>query len=263
MATQKSVTKRVTFSLIIVSITVFFQFGMENIVTAAPRGVIKTGIHWGVSAESLDPATCSYLVSAQFPLYLFHDALVKPMPEGLHTPCLAESWTVTPDGRVFEFKLRKGVKFHNGEIMTAEDVVFSFWRYQSSNGKMIHDKTEKVEIVNPYTVRFHFKEGFPDFLDYFAPGASSIGWVVPKKYVEKVGVAGFKRHPIGAGPYKFVEFSAGTNLIGEAFEDFWKKVPHIKRLEFHTIPEPATRLTMVKRGRWMLLHILRVCSTRI
>jgi peptide/nickel transport system substrate-binding protein len=72
--------------------------------------------------------------------------------------------------------------------------------------------------------------------------------VVPKKYVEKVGEAGFKKHPIGAGPYKFVEFVTGVRLVGEAFEDYWRKVPHIKRMEFHIINEPATRLAMARRG---------------
>jgi peptide/nickel transport system substrate-binding protein len=154
----------------------------------------------------MDPATVGASVSAHLPLYLFHDALVKAMPQGLFTPCLAESYSMGPDAKTFEFKLRKGVKFHNGDTMTAEDVVFSFWRYKAAQAKMIHGKTEKLEAVNPYLVRFHFKEPFPDFLEYYVAGATSVGWVVPKKYVEKVGDAGFKRNPIGAGPYKLVEF---------------------------------------------------------
>ena len=142
----------------------------------------------------------------------------------------------------------KGVKFHNGDTMTAEDVVFSFSRYKASNAKFIHGKTEKVEAVNPYLVRIQFKEPFPDFFDYLLPGTTSIAWVVPKKYVEKVGDAGFKKNPVGCGPYKFVEFVPGVRLVGEAFEGYWRKVPNIKRMEFTTVSEPATRLAMVKRG---------------
>jgi peptide/nickel transport system substrate-binding protein len=71
---------------------------------------------------------------------------------------------------------------------------------------------------------------------------------VPKKYVEKVGDAGFKRQPVGAGPYKFVEFVPGVRVVGEAFEGYWRKVPHVKRVELQTVPEPATRLAMVRRG---------------
>ena len=180
--------------------------------------------------------------------------LVKVMPEGLYTPSLAESWTVSPDAKVFEFKLRKGVKFHNGDAMTAEDVIFSFWRYKGGNAKMIHGKTEKVEAVNPYLVRFQFKESFPDFLDYFLAGGGTIGWVVPKKYVEKVGDAGFKKHPIGCGPYKFVEFVPGVKFVGEAFEEYWRKVPQIKRMEFYTIPEAGYPFGHGKERRGRYCH---------
>jgi peptide/nickel transport system substrate-binding protein len=214
----------------------------------APQGVLKEAIHWGLSADWLDPATTGYTVAAQTALYLFHDALLKPMPDGMYSPCLAESYSTGPDAKVYEFKLRRGVKFHNGDTLTAEDVVFSFSRYKASQAKYIHGKTEKVEAVNPHLVRFHFKEPFPDFLEYLLPGVTTIGWVVPKKYVEKVGDAGFKKNPVGCGPYKFVEFAPGVRLVGEAFEEYWRKVPNIKRMEFYTVTEPATRLSMVKRG---------------
>ena len=215
---------------------------------AAPAGVLKQAIHWRISADWLDPATGGFAVSAQLPLYLFHDALLKPMPDGAYSPCLAESWIVSPDARVYEFKLRKGAKFHNGDFVTAEDVVFSFWRYKAAQAKMIHGNTEKAEAIGHDLVRFTFKGPFSDFLDYLLPGVTTIGWIVPKKYVEKVGDAGFKRHPIGAGPYKFGEFVPGVKLVGEAFQEYWRKVPHIQKMEFESITEPATRLAMAKIG---------------
>ncbi len=224
---------------------------------APPEGVLKQAIHWSFSSDWLDPATGSFPIPAYHPMYLFHDALLKPMPEGLYTPSLAESWTISPDARVYEFKLRKGVKFHNGDPLTAEDVVFSFLRYKGSLAKTIHGKLEKVEAVGPYSVRVRLKEPFPEFLEYLLPGATTIGWIAPKKYVEKVGDAGFKKHPIGAGPYKFVEIVPGVKLVGEAFEEYWRKVPHIKRMEFYIIPEPATRLAMVKRGEADIATLLQ------
>jgi len=243
-------TRRIGMFLTGVALVVFgiLHFGSGRASAAAPTGLLKYAIHWSISADWLDPATGSFPVSAHLPMYLLYDSLVKPMPDGTFTPCLAESWTVSPDAKVYEFKLRKGVKFHNGEIMTAEDVVFSFWRYKAAQAKTIHGKTDRVEAINPYLVRFHFKEPFPDFLDYLLPGVSTIGWVTPKKYVETVGDAGFKRHPIGTGPYKFVEFAPGVRLVAEGFEEFWRKVPNIKRLEFYVIPDPGTRLAMVKRS---------------
>jgi peptide/nickel transport system substrate-binding protein len=236
---------RTTLVLVIV---LLLGFGPTGASGASPSGVLKQAIHWNISADWLDPAISSLSSSAYLTLYLLHDSLIKPMPEGPYAPCLAQSWTISPDSKVYEFRLRRNVKFHNGDPMTAEDVVFSFWRYKAAHAKAIHERTEKVEAPDPYTVRFRFKEPFPDFLDYFIPGVASIGWVVPKKYIEQVGDAGYKRQPIGCGPYKFVEFSSGIRLIVEAFDQFWRKTPQIKRMEFHSILETATRLVMVKRG---------------
>jgi peptide/nickel transport system substrate-binding protein len=239
--------RRINLFLAILAVFGVLQFGPDDALSA-PQGVLKEAIHWSISADWLDPATGGYSTSAYAPMYLFHDALLKNMPGGPYTPSLAESWTISPDAKVFDFKLRKGAKFHNGDPVTAEDVVFSFWRYKAAQAKFLHDKAEKVEAVNPNLVRFRFKKPFPDFLDYLLYGSTTIGWVVPKNYVEKVGDAGFKKHPIGAGPYKFVEFVPGVKMVAEAFEGYWRKVPNIKRIELHTVREPATRLAMVKRG---------------
>jgi peptide/nickel transport system substrate-binding protein len=232
----------------ILILTGVLLFGSPPISHAAPQGTLKEVIHWGLSADWLDPGYSTHSTSAFLIMYLIHDALIKPMPDKTYGASLAESWTESPDFRVYEFKLRKGVKFHNGDTMTADDVIFSFERYKGTAAKTFKDRIEKMEAVNPYLVRFTFKKPFPDFLEYLLPGASTLGWIVPKKYLQKVGDDEFKRHPIGCGPYKFVEFEAGQKLIAEAFDDYWRKVPHIKRMEFYIVPEPGTRLTMVKRG---------------
>ncbi len=104
-------------------------FGSFEVFSAPPEGALKQAIHWTLSADYLDPATCSNAKSAFLVLYLFHDTLLKAMPGGYYTPSLAESWSVSTDARLYEFRLRKGVKFHNGDPLTAEDVVFSFQRY--------------------------------------------------------------------------------------------------------------------------------------
>jgi len=112
-------------------------------------------------------------------------------------------------------------------------------------------KIEKLEAVNPYLFRVRFKEPFRNFLEYQLPAMSNIGWIVPKKYIERVGDAEFRRHPIGCGPYKLVEFTPGVKIIAEAFEGFWRKVPLVKRVELYTVMEPSTRFAMVKRERWI------------
>src|SRR4030095_11833992 len=95
---------------------------------AAPEGVMTWGVHVSLAARWLDPAETEGTIIPFMVLYALHDALVKPMPGGLYTPPLAESWTQSKDGLLYEFVLRKGVRFHNGDPVTAEDVKFSFER---------------------------------------------------------------------------------------------------------------------------------------
>jgi peptide/nickel transport system substrate-binding protein len=181
-------------------------------------------------------------------LYGLHDAVVKPMPGKGMAPSLAESWSTSPDGLVYEFVLRKGARFHNGEPVTAEDVKFSFERYKGIFGKSLKERVAAVEIADPGRVRFRLRQPWPDFMTYYGTVASSAGWIVPKKYVEKVGEDGYKKLPIGAGPYRFVSFTPGIELVLEAFDQYWRKTPSVKRLVFRVIPDPSTRLAALKRG---------------
>src|SRR5882672_12116356 len=89
---------------------------------AAPEGSVTWGAHVSLAARWLDPAETEGTIISFMVLYALHDALVKPMPAGLNTPSLAESWTLSKDGLVYEFVLRKGARFHNGEPVTATDV---------------------------------------------------------------------------------------------------------------------------------------------
>jgi peptide/nickel transport system substrate-binding protein len=239
------------------------HMGSTEVLAAPPQGTLKQAISWALSADYLDPATCSNAKTAFVTMYLFHDTLVKATASGFYTPSLAESWSISPDAKVYEFNLRKEVKFHNGDALTADDVVFSFQRYKSAHAKFILDRIERMEAVNPRLFRIRFKEPFPDFLEYLVPGATSIAWIVPKKYVEKVGDAGFKKQPIGCGPYKFVEFVTGVKVVGEAFEGYWRKVPPIRRMEILTISEPSTRLAMLMRGEVDIAGTLQAVLPKI
>src|SRR5262249_2659258 len=142
--------------------------------------------------------------------YALHDGMVKPMPGNSMAPSLAESWSVSPDGLTYEFSLRKGVRFHNGDSVTAEDVKFSFDRYRGAASKILKDRVSVVEIVGAHTIRFRLKRPWPDFMTFYATPATGAGWIVPKKYVERVGDEGFKKAPVGAGPYKFASFRPGV-----------------------------------------------------
>src|SRR5260221_11386472 len=97
-------------------------------VGAEPSGTVSVAAHITLATRWLDPAETDAEITPFMILYALHDALVKPMPANLNTPSLAESWTMSKDGRTWEFVLRKGVRFHNGDPVTAEDVKFSFER---------------------------------------------------------------------------------------------------------------------------------------
>jgi len=181
-------------------------------------------------------------------LYALHDALVKPMPDKAMAPSLAESWSVSGDGLEYEFVLRPGVRFHNGDLVTADDVKFSFERYRGVSAKALEERVRQVQVVDAHRVRFQLKEPWPDFLTFYATPATGAAWIVPRKYVEKVGDEGFKKMPVGAGPYRFVSFTPGVELVLDAFDHYWRKSPSVKRLVLKVVPDEVTRLAMLKRG---------------
>ena len=214
---------------------------------AAPEGQITWGVHTTLVPTYFDPAETT-LVTPFMVLYGLHDALVKPMPGKSMAPSLAESWTTSPDGRVYEFVLRKGVRFHNGDPVTAEDVKFSFERYKGIYARNLRERVAAVETPDPGHVRFRLKQPWPDFMTYYGTITTGAGWIVPRKYVEKVGEDGYKKLPVGAGPYRFVSFTPGVELVLEAFSPYWRKTPSVKRLVFRVIPDPSTRVAALKRG---------------
>src|SRR6202040_3276097 len=150
----------------------------------------------------------------------------------------------------------RGVKFHNGDPVTAEDVKFSFDRYHGAAAKLLKERVREVQIVDPSRVRFHLKEPWPDFMTFYGTSATGAAWIVPKKYVEKVGDDGFMKAPVGAGPYRVVSFTPGVELVMEAFEGYWRKVPSVKRLVFRSMPDEATRAAALKAGDVDIVYLL-------
>jgi peptide/nickel transport system substrate-binding protein len=222
----------------------------------APAGTLTWGVHVTLAARWLDPSDTEAFITPFMVLYALHDALVKPMPAGDNTPSLAESWTVSKDGLTYEFVLRKGVKFHNGDPVTAEDVKFSFDRYHGAAAKLLKDRVREIQIVDPGRVRFNLKEPWPDFMTFYGTSATGAAWIVPKRHVEKVGDDAFKKAPIGAGPYRFVSLNPGIELVMEAFEGYWRKTPAVKRLVFRSMPDETTRAAALKAGDVDIVYLL-------
>jgi peptide/nickel transport system substrate-binding protein len=209
---------------------------------------MKWGVHVSLTPAFFDPADGTGTALPLMVWYAVHDALVRPMPGARMGAALAQSWSQSPDGLTYEFVLRKGVKFQNGDPVTAEDVKFSFERYRGASAALLKAKVAAVEIVDPLRVRFRLKQPWPDFMTFYGTPATGAAWIVPKKYVEKVGDEGFKRAPVGAGPYRLVSFKPGVELVLEAYEGYWRKAPAIKTLVFKVIPDDSTRLAALKTG---------------
>ena len=212
-----------------------------------PQGQLTWAIHVSLAPTWFDPAETPGILTPFMVLYALHDGMVKPMPGNMATPSLAESFTMSEDSLTYDFVIRSGAKFHSGDPVTAEDVKFSFERYKGTANALLKERVAAVEIADERHVRFTLKKPWPDFVTFYS-SASGAGWIVPKKYVEKVGDDGFKKAPIGAGPYKFVAFKPGIELTMEAFDGYWRKTPSIKRIVLKSIPDESTRLAALKTG---------------
>ena len=214
----------------------------------APSGRAVIAWHVTIAPSWFDPSTAPPQITPFGMLYAIHDALVRPYPGQKMGPSLAESWSESEDGLVYEFKLRPNLKFHNGDPLTTEDVKFSFDRYTGAAAKTLHEHVKEVEIVDPRVVRFHLNTPWPDFMTFFGTTASGAGLILPKKYLTEVGDDGFKKHPIGAGPYRFSSTKPGIEVVLEAFPDYWRRVPNVKTLVMRSVPEATTRALMVRTG---------------
>jgi len=196
------------------------------------------------------------------------DVVLKPLYENLLTrdpktgepiPMLAERWRVTDGGRTWTFNLRKGVRFHDGSEVTAEDVKFTFTalaKEGSANSLAPEFRLIKsMEVADPHTITVRFEKPFVTFGNRVNHGLfASVAYIQSKKYVE-AGGDGAERRPLGTGPWKFVEHVRGDRIVYEAVENHWRAVPHWKRLVFLKVPEPATRMAMLRAGSADVIEI--------
>jgi peptide/nickel transport system substrate-binding protein len=230
--------------------------GVEATAQSKPAGQLVIAVDTAIAPSYLDPAEAPGTAVPFVFLYALLDAVIKALPGNDMTPSLAESWTESPDGLVYEFKLREGLTFHNGDPFTGEDVQFSFLRYKGASAKLLHARVKAVEVIAPYRVRFVLHAPWPDFLTFYGTLATGAAWVVPKNYLAQVGDEGFQRHPVGLGPYRFVRFEPGVELVVEANDRYWRKVPAIHRIVFKGVPERSTRLAMLKTGEADIAYLM-------
>jgi peptide/nickel transport system substrate-binding protein len=219
-----------------------------------PRGALTIAQHFALDPTWLDPQDHIVALTQQHYDYLVHDALIKTMPQGLLTYSLAEQAEATEDFTKVAFRLRQGLKYHDGQPLTTADVAWSYQNYRGVNAKLFKDKLDSrrpdggIERVDDRTIIFHFKEPFLDFIDLYSGASSGISWIVPRHYYEQVGQAGFKERPLGAGPFKFVSQQAGVEMVFEAWGEYWRKAPGVKTIIVKGIRDPSSRLAGLQTG---------------
>jgi len=217
-------------------------------VQGKPKGTLTIGQHYALDPGWLDPLEHIMSLTQQHYDYLVHDAMIKPMPQGVYTYSLAEHAEMTADFSKAAFRLRSGLKFQDGHPLTTAEVKWTYEHYKGVNFKLFHDKLQRIEIVDDRTLIFHFKEPFVDFMDLYNGGNTGIGWIVPPHYYERVGKDGFKAHPLGAGPFKFVSQEAGVQIVFEAWEGYWRRPPAVKTIVVKGIRDLAARMAGLQTG---------------
>lgn len=196
-------------------------------------------------ARVIDPHACGDSMSSNA-LYPVFETLIRHDATGELVPMLATEWKQL-DSKSFEFKLRQGVKFHNGEEMKASDVVFSFQRATSEKGVQVQYimnaiDPEGCEAIDDYTVVIRTKEDFPAFLSYFP----YIGCVIMSEKAYQDPAA--ETHPVGTGPWEFVSWEKGDKLTYKRFDEYWGEKPDFENLVIKAIPEHSSRLIELETG---------------
>jgi peptide/nickel transport system substrate-binding protein len=222
-----------------------------------PKGKMTLAWHTNIASRWLDPQQHDGTATPDNFLNALHDGLIKNFrKEKYDHLALADHFDFPEDAKSATFRLREGVKFQDGSPITTADVKWSYENYRGAWAKVLHDKTKGIKAVDDRTIRFEFKEPFLDFP--ILMGTSNIcgaGWVVPAKYYQKVGRAGFLQKPIGAGPYKLVSQEPGTKLVFEANEHYYRPV-HVKHFEMIGVPEAATRVAMLEREEADIMYLV-------
>lgn len=220
-----------------------FVFSLFTAVQAQETEEFVMGIEDEVS--NLDPGETTISVNERVASLIF-DGLVEYGKANKIVPGIAKDWTISNDGLEYTFELRKGVLFHNGQELTAEDVEYTYQRIlDPSYGSGLRAKIESIKdikVVDDYKIKFVLNEPYSPFILGMTFG------IIPKEYAEKVGAEKLGRNPIGAGPFKLEDWDAGNQIVLSAFEDHWNKVPNIKKLVIRSIPESATQAMELRSG---------------
>ena len=220
----------------------------------AGSGEYKDTLVWaqGADVTSLDPHQGKETPAVEVTDQIFDTLTVVDAATGELQPQIAESWDQNSDTS-YTFHIRQGVKFHDGSEVKAEDVKFSLDRaINSAAVSYIVDFIDKVDVVDDYTVNVELKAPYaPALRNLSVPFAA----IVPKAVVEADEEA-FKLHPIGTGPYKFVEWKQGDSVTLERFDDYYAGPAETQKLVMKVIPEASQRTIALETGEVDLAYDL-------
>jgi len=214
-----------------------------------------------LGAQVMDPIADTRAPHAHYHAPIWDSLVGFDLDRGGIGPGVAERWERSADGKAWTFHLRKGLRFHNGDPVTAHDVKFSLERIMlpesiSSGAAALRRAVDRIEVVDDLTARVHTKGVIPHYAASLSRAVFMEGTVMPKKYLEAVGTKGFREKPIGSGPWKFVRSVPGDRIEYEAVDwPHWRGTPQFKRLTLLLIPEQSTRLAMVRTGEAAIASI--------
>lgn len=207
----------------------------------------------GSDAVRLDPADVTDGESVKVITNVF-EGLVKYKEGSTEVkPALAKQWRVSDDGKVWEFKLREGVKFHDGSEFTADDVVFTFRRQMNEDHPYhkgdfaywgyMYSMVKSVEKVNEYQVKITLSKPYAPFIYNLATFPS---YIVSEEAMKEKGVEGFRTDPVGTGPFEFTNWEHGSTITLERFENYWGDNAYLDQVVFSVVPENTTRVMGLK-----------------
>ena len=233
---------------------------------AVPEGRLVIGVDQ-LGTESPSP----WLQTSQSKKFmrLLYDVTIGSKDDGSLNRCCGavEDWELSPDSTSWTFRFRKGIQFHNGDTLTAEDSKFSMQMIMSDEGQSTYkrnfvgriDSLDDIVIVNPYEMVVNMNQAAPWFTMDLSDVVAAEGFIVPKSYTEGIGSAEFANRPVGSGPFKWVDQRVGEFLELEAVDyEHWREgVPKFKTVLYRIIPEETTMIAALKAGEIDIIPLAR------
>ncbi|GGE26345.1 diguanylate phosphodiesterase [Pullulanibacillus camelliae] len=246
--------RKYVYMLLAIAAMTFLMAGCSGHSESQQSGKPKKDITVRMMADPdfLDPHKATASLTFQMMLNVF-EGLVNPAPNGGIEPGVAKSYKMSEDGLTYTFKLRPGIKFHNGDPVTVQDVEYSFDRLTGkSTGQPLSSSLaaiiKSVTAPDDQTIVIKLKKPYSPFLTELTAVDAAI--------LDKKNDAKQNTHPIGTGPFKFVEYKPENKLVLEKFDDYWKKgVPYLNKVTFSYQPDDDAAFMSLKSGNLDLTSV--------